>query len=531
MKKETIDESDTAVRIRPRQVRQFATLLHFWLILSALASPAFAAETQIQYLSGKGKDDPIKWDFFCTAGQNSNQWSTINVPSNWELQGFGIYSYGRDVNRTGWPAVQGRYKRTFTPPAQWSNLKVNLVFEGVMTDTQASINGQSIGPKHQGGYYQFKYDVTKFLKFGQDNLLEVTVDDESENPSVNKAERRGDYWNYGGIFRPVYLEAVPMDSIRRVAVDAKADGSLTADVLIDAAPREQAKPIVWTCEGQILDLDSKPVGTLFSQSFPINDGSVQLATKLENARQWTAETPNLYQIEVRLKNDTGDVVHTIRKNFGFRTIEIRNGEHPGVFVNGQRIMLKGCNRHSFWPNSGRCLSEQISHDDVALIKDMNMNAVRMSHYPPDQHFLDECDKQGLYVLDELAGWHASYDATIGHQLVEAMVARDLNHPCILFWDNGNEGGWNTALDDDFAKWDPQKRSVLHPWATFRGIDNSHYPRYDAVVTKSAGAKPFFPTEMLHGLYDGGAGSGLEDYWNVMVKSRASAWWVHLGIPG
>ena len=130
-------------------------------------------------------------------------------------KGSGFTATVRDANRSGWPAVQGRYKRTFTPPAQWSNLKVNLVFEGVMTDTQASVNGQSIGPKHQGGYYQFKYDVTEFLKFGQDNLLEVTVDDESENSSVNKAERRGDYWNYGGIFRPIYLEAVPMDSIRR----------------------------------------------------------------------------------------------------------------------------------------------------------------------------------------------------------------------------------------------------------------------------------------------------------------------------
>ncbi len=185
-------------------------------------------------------------------------------------------------------------------------------------------------------------------------------------------------------------------------------------------------------------------------------------------------------------------------------------------------MLKGADRHSFWPDSGRCLSEKISHDDIALMKEMNMNAVRMSHYPPDAHFLDACDEMGMYVLDELAGWHAKYDDPTGHRLVGEMLARDVNHPSILFWDNGNEGGWNTNLDDDFAKWDPQKRGVIHPQATFRGLDNTHYPAYQAVVTKAAGPLPFFPTEMLHGLYDGGAGAGLEDYWNVMTQSKVAS---------
>ena len=306
-----------------------------------------------------------------------------------------------------------------------------------------------------------------------------------------------------------------------MAIDAKADGSLTAEVIVDAMPREQAKSMVWTCEGQILDLDGKSVAKLFSQSFPVNDGIVQLATKLENPRQWTAETPNLYQIEVRLKNDTGDVVHTVRKNFGFRTIEIRNGENPGVFVNGQRIMLKGCNRHSFWPDSGRCLSEQISHDDVALIKDMNMNAVRMSHYPPDQHFLDECDKQGLYVLDELAGWHASYDATIGHQLVEAMVKRDLNHPCILFWDNGNEGGWNarstttsrSGICKSEASYIPGQRSGGSITAIILGTT----PSSRNPPERSPSSRPKCSTACT----TVAPAPGLEDYWNVMIKSRAS----------
>ncbi|HVT82102.1 MAG TPA: glycoside hydrolase family 2, partial [Phycisphaerae bacterium] len=147
------------------------------LILLALTTAAHAAETETQYLSGKGKDDPVKWDFMCSAGMNSGKWSTIGVPSNWELQGFGNYTYGT-ARPNPWPKVTGNYKRTFTTPANWADKKVFITFEGVMTDTQVKINGESAGPIHQGGYYEFKYDITKFLKpAGTENLLEVTVDD------------------------------------------------------------------------------------------------------------------------------------------------------------------------------------------------------------------------------------------------------------------------------------------------------------------------------------------------------------------
>ena len=167
-----------------------------------------------------------------------------------------------------------------------------------------------------------------------------------------------------------------------------------------------------------------------------------------------------------------------------------------------------------------------------------MNAVRMSHYPPDEQFLDLCDELGLYVLDELGGWHHSYDLEVGHKLVAEMVTRDVNHPCILFWDNGNEGGWNKELDGDFAQWDPQQRRVLHPWEIFSGVNTSHYLAYDRAKIACEGRPTprgqnnpssanltntakyiYMPTEFLHGLYDGGAGAGLEDYWKLMQYSK------------
>jgi hypothetical protein len=194
-----------------------------------------------------------------------------------------------------------------------------------------------------------------------------------------------------------------------------------------------------------------------------------------------------------------------------------------LYLNGRKIRLKGVNRHCFWPDSGRCLSRQVSYDDVRLIKQMNMNAVRMSHYPPDKHFLEACDELGLYVLDELAGWQKpSYDTEIGKELVRELVMRDVSHPCILFWDNANEGGWNRDLDDQFALYDPQKRTVLHPWENFNGIDTDHYEGYESVKKKLSGSTLFMPTEFLHGLYDGGHGAGLSDYWNLIQNSPLGA---------
>ena len=487
----------------------FLFILAAFLLLSH-SPTAKAQQTQTQYLSGHDKDDAVPWDFYCTAGNHANQWSKINVPSNWELQGFGRFTY-----QSGPPAgevqVEGRYKRTFWVPADWSARRVFLTFEGVMTDTSVRVNGASAGPTHQGGFYRFQYEVTKLIKFGQDNLLEVAVDEESANASINSAERRGDYWNYGGIYRPVYLEAVPVGFLERLAVNARADGSLAVDVYGDGVSAGD------TIEAQVMDLKGDPVGAAFSLPIASAASPIRLQTRIASPRQWTAETPNLYQLEVRLKH--GQVVlHSVRQRFGFRTIELRPGD--GIYVNGRHVVLKGSNRHSFWPDSGRCTSDKISRLDIALMRDMNMNAVRMSHYPPDQHFLDDCDELGLYVLDELGGWQHAYDTPTGHRLAREMVVRDVNHPSILFWDNANEGGWNAALDDDFALWDPQHRHVQHPGGgTFRDVDDPHYPDYARTQKLAAGATVFMPTEFLHANYDGGAGAGLADYWDVMRQSK------------
>jgi hypothetical protein len=311
-----------------------------------------------------------------------------------------------------------------------------------------------------------------------------------------------------------YSVVVPGTFIDHVAIDAKADGSFRMDVYPQHLQGNE------TIEAQVQKISGENLGKIFSLSADTSKGYTELTSRFENPLLWNAENPNLYRVLVSIKNKR-QVIHQITQKFGFRTVELRT--HDGFYVNGVKIIMKGSNRHSFWPESGRTLSHAVNLMDVRLMKEMNMNAVRMSHYPPDVDFLDLCDSLGLYVLDELTGWQAKYDTVVGHKLVKEMVVRDVNHPSVVFWDNGNEGGWNTGLDNDYALYDPQKRIVLHPWANFNGADNHHYPDYNYLLkTVATGKDVFFPTEFIHGLYDGGAGAGLDDFWNEMLKYPHSA---------
>ena len=480
-------------------------LLH--LLFTIIYFSSFSQGTITKYLSGTDKDHTVQWDFYCTGGRNSGKWTKIAVPSNWELQGFGTYNYGHDKVKAN---EQGLYKHEFFADS-WKGKRIFVVFEGSMTDTKVMINGKQAGPIHQGGFYRFKYDITELIKPNAQNLLEVTVDKTSANTSVNDAERRNsDFWVFGGIFRPVYMEIVPETFIDRMAINAKADGSFQADVYPQNLKNGE------TVEAQVQKLNGENVGKPFSVAANNTTADhLELKSTFNNPLLWSSEFPNLYQVVLSIKNKQA-IVHQVKQKFGFRTVELRTND--GFYVNGAKTILKGSCRHSFWPETGRTLSHPVQLLDVKLMKEMNNNAVRMSHYPPDQDFLDVCDSLGLYVLDELTGWQAKYDTIVGRKLVKELVVRDVNHPSIIFWDNGNEGGWNRGLDNDYALYDPQKRTVLHPWEKFNGADNHHYPDYNYILkTVATGTEVFFPTEFMHGLYDGGAGAGLEDFWGEMMK--------------
>lgn len=448
-----------------------------------------AVTTQRHYLSGTDVSHPRQWQFFCSDGRNSGRWRTIGVPSNWELEGYGAYTYGRFYKTAGLQESKesGRYRTRFTAP---EGACYRLVFEGSMTDTRVWIDGREVGPVHQGGFTEFSYDVTSFIRPGKRQTLEVLVSKESANRSVNSAERRADWWLFGGIYRPVYLEILPSDHIRHLAVDARADGSIYVDM---EATRQL--PLHLSIDGH-----------------PVAYDSLQGCYRYPNPELWDPEHPHLYNAEFTL----GDGLHTVTRRIGFRTLEFRR--YDGLYLNGTRLVVKGTNRHCFNPETGRALSREMSLQDVRLIKQMNMNAVRC-HYPSDRHFLELCDSVGLLYLDELPGWQTAYDDTTAFRMVHEMIRRDVSHPCVFLWSNGNEGGWNRSIDTLFSQLDIQHRKVIHPWADFEGLDTHHYPAYQTGAARlHQGQNVFMPTEFLHGKYDKGQGAALSDMWEHWTRS-------------
>lgn len=483
-------------------------------ICSALNMQAQAPHPERIYLSGTGTDYTRTWEFYCSKGQNSGKWKSIEVPSCWELQGFGEYTYGRYYTIKGAkPSDEtGIYRYRFLTPDCEKNDRIKLFFDGVMTDAEVWVNGKSAGQIHQGAFYRFSYDITSLLKAEGENLLEVKVAKQSANKSVNAAERRADWWLYGGIYRPVWLEVVPAVSMEHFTLDARADGSLRASVRTTG-----------NAEGHVLAVsirelkDGKPLRTLQGKeqvSCPLATfgRETEFTSKWSDVKVWNTEAPELYVARLELKDRSGNVIQVREERIGFRTIEFF--PQDGIYLNGTRLIVKGINRHSFSVDGGRTTSAAMSRQDALLIKEMNMNAVR-SHYPPDEHFLDMCDSLGLVYIDELSGWHGRYDTETGARLIREMVERDVNHPSVILWSNGNEGGWNTDNDSLFCKYDKfQRRHVIHPWADFDGLDTHHYPAYLTGVARfTNGYKVFMPTEFMHAMYDQGGGAGLRDFWD------------------
>ena len=480
--------------------------------------------THRQYLSGTGCDDTVLWDFKCSDGRNAGQWTKIGVPSCWELQGFGTYQYGMRFYGKATPEgiadEKGQYKHEFTLPQEWQGRQILLVFEAAFTEIHVQINGRKAGNgTYQGGFTRHTIDVSDRVFFGKKkNRLDVEVLKESTNPQVNLAERRADYWNFGGIWRPVFIISKPAQNIQRVAIDAKGDGRFMADVFLNRAVTGSSISV------DVIDANGKKVAQ--SPAFAVASDGAKVDFNVKSPKLWNAEQPNLYTAVFTLKDAQSKTLHVERQKFGFRTIEYchqyTGDKEDGVFINGQKVIFKGANRHSFRPETGRTLSKAKNIEDVKLIKSMNMNAVRLSHYPADPEFLDACDSLGLYVECEQPGWHKPHETITGSQIVEEMVTRDLNHPSIIFWSNGNEGGFNYELEPVFTRLDPQKRVVLYPWANRNGFETKHYRSWGETSEYMRQKEIFMPTEFLHGLYDGGHGAGLKDYWKLMMSNPRCA---------
>ena len=301
----------------------FVIILCLLCAVRAMAGHPAWPGTVRHYLSGIDKDSSVEWDFMCSSGRNSGKWTRIKVPSCWETQGFGTYYYGWEEpygsDETGY------YRHRFVVPGTWKGCSVSIVFEGSMTDTEVSVNGSSAGPKHEGGFYRFSYDITDRLCYGKENLLEVKVRKCPADSSVYRAERQTDFWLFGGIYRPVYLEIKPMRHIRSLAVDARADGALSVLPMLSDGSGGEVTVSVETLSGDTI---------LATATAPAGD---TIRTIVNGVRTWSQERPSLYRLVARLV-DRGQVIHSVDERIGFRTVEFRPAD--GFYLNGRRIISR-----------------------------------------------------------------------------------------------------------------------------------------------------------------------------------------------
>jgi beta-galactosidase/beta-glucuronidase len=437
-------------------------------------------------------------------------WTEIEVPGHWMLQGYDdrpIYTNHKLPIPPEPPQVPqednptGLYRRTFTLPETWQGRRVIICFDGVDSAFYLWVNGQKVGYS-QGSRLPAEFELTPYLRSGE-NTMAVMVIRWSDGSYLEDQ----DHWWLAGIYRDVYLYAIPemhvFDIFARTELDAAyRHATLKVRARIDhqdplprAAGDEQR--LVTTLPGYRVELSlfdaagqavfDKPA----SQPIQFSDWTLTKADFVQpvtNPHLWSAETPCLYTLVLALKNEYGGTIEAQRGRIGFRQVEINGRE---LLINGRPVIFKGVNRHDHDDRRGKAVTLESMLADVTLMKQFNFNAVRTVHYPNDSRFYDLCDEYGLYVIDEAnVESHAHYNR-LAHdprwtaaflERGQRMVERDKNHPSVIIWSLGNESGYGPN-HDAMAGWirgyDPT-RPVHYEGATsqFSVLTNAETMEYD-----------------------------------------------------
>ena len=470
-------------------------------------------------------------------------WDTIPVPSNWQLLGFGrpnytnvAYPFPVDPPHVPDQNPVGVYRRKFTLPAAWQGRghQVFLRLEGVSSAFHVFVNGTLAGYS-QGSHLPSEFRITDLVQPGE-NLLTVVVYQWSDGSYLEDQ----DMWRLSGIFRDVCLVATPQLDVWDTTVRTEFDPEYRdATLSVTALIRSHAPPSVSACQGgyqlHVALLDDTGTEVL-SRHFPVETGSesqeIAFTAAVNSPRHWSAEDPALYTLLFTLTDPEGGIQEVKTCAVGFRQVEIKNG----VFlVNGVPVKLKGVNRHDTHPDLGYAVSLESMIQDIKLMKQHNINAVRTSHYPNDPRWLDLCDRFGLYVIDE-ADLEAHGFALTGNvsQLAQdprwqeafvdrarRMVERDKNHPSIIMWSLGNESGYGPN-HDAMAAWirqsDPTRPIHYEGAGRAKVVDvvSVMYPSVEALIKEGEAQddpRPFFMCEYAHAM---GNGSGnLKEYWQAI----------------
>ena len=482
---------------------------------------------------------------FWLPGFDDSQWGTIPVPANVEIEGRGIPIYANSQYPWTWHGVNpappvvppddpnntvNSYRREFELPKDWNGRRVLVTFDGVNSFFYLWVNGQKVG-MGKDARTPVEFDLTKFVKPGK-NLIAV----ENFRWCDGSYLEDQDFWRMSGIFRDVYLWSPPAVHIRDFEVETRLDERCQdAEFCVTTKVRDlsgSSRDVM--VEAALLDEKGENVFPPFFVGQPTEangEKNFNLAAKVLNPKKWTAETPNLYKLLLTLKDSSGKVLEVIPASVGFRKVEIKNGD---LLVNGQRILIKGVNRHEFDPDRGQTITVESMVKDIQVMKEHNINTVRCCHYPNQPAWYDLCDQYGIYLIDEAnieshgMGYGpetlakdpqfaaAHLDRTV------RMVERDKNHASVIIWSLGNEAGFgpNFEATSDWIHQRDSSRPVHYEQAghnKYTDIVCPMYPRPGTLAHYAATSqtRPFIMCEYEHAM--GNSSGDMWSYWSQIYS--------------
>lgn len=483
---------------------------------------------------------------FYSTGLDEKDWSSLDVPSNWELKGFGIpiYTNIRYPHPMNPPFIQsdhnpvGTYRKTFTVPKEWDGREVILHFGSISGYASVYLNGSYVGMS-KVAKSAAEFNITPYLKSGE-NLLAVEVIRWHDGSYLEDQ----DFWRLSGIERDVYLHAMPKLTIWDFFLKPDLDAKYTNGVFSGDIQLRQFKGNTIKSGNVKVELMDPAGRIVLSRTKPFTAGndslvSVKVNGSVKNALKWSAEKPNLYHCILTVTGANGQAVALTGIKIGFRKVEIKDSQ---LHINGVPILVKGVNRHEHDDKLGHVPTPALMQIDAMLMKQYNINAVRTSHYPNDPYWIRLCDEVGLYVVDEAnveshgmgsMPWipdtsrHVAYLPSWAPAHMDRfarVVERDKNNPSVIIWSMGNECG-NGAVFHQGYRWIKQRdntRFVLfeqagEDWNT--DIVSPMYPSMDYMrrYASSPQKRPFIMCEYAHAM--GNSSGNFQEYWDLIQSSK------------